>query len=243
MRRPPLSHPRIIRCYPLSLHTDAAKKRVELRFLMNPVRFEPSEIDRGRIGSVVCERTNLVGEPFHQKPVGTNVMESLPADLVLVSIGYRGMPLEGMEEEEPGLFDDKRGIVNNVNGKVAGDNNLFVTGWIKRGPAGIIGTNISDARETVASVMEYIESGGVDVRRRRPPKDAQQQRASSAGRAGLAKILRGRSHVSWPQYKKIDAAETDRARLRNDAQPREKFLTVDKMMEAAAGGSWGGAPP
>jgi hypothetical protein len=49
--------------------------------------------------------------------------------------------------------------------------------------------------------------------------------------------------VSWPQYKKIDAAETDRARLRNVAQPREKFLTVDEMMEAAAGGSRGGAPP
>ncbi len=73
--------------------------------------------------------------------------------------------------------------------------------------------------------------------------DAQQQRASSAGRAGLAKILRGRSHVSWSQYKKIDAAETDRSRLRNDAQPREKFLTVDEMMEAAAGGSRGGSPP
>ena len=229
---------------PSPLHTDTAKKRVELRFLMNPIRFEPSEIDRGRIGSVVCERTNLVGEPFHQRPVGTNVTESMPADLVLVSIGYRGMPLGGMEEE-PGLFDDRRGIVNNVNGKVAGDNNLFVTGWIKRGPAGIIGTNISDARETVASVMEYIESGGVDVRRR-PPEDAQQQqhqRASSAGRAGLAEILRGRPHVSWPQYKKIDAAETDRGRLRNDAQPREKLLTVDEMMEAAAGVSRGGVPP
>ena len=206
---------------------------------MNPVRFEPSDDDPGRIGSVVCERTDLVGGPFHQKPVGTGVTETIPADLVLVSIGYRGMPLGGMEGE-PGLFDDRRGVVNHVNGKVAGDNNLFVTGWIKRGPSGIIGTNISDARETVASVMEYIESGGADARRRRRPTedDARQRGAPSArgGRAALAEILRGRSYVSWPQYRKIDAAETDRGRLRNDSQPREKFLTVDEMMEAAGGG-------
>jgi adrenodoxin-NADP+ reductase len=202
---------------------------VELRFLMNPIRLESSDSDGGRIGRVVCERTSLVGDPFDQKIIGTSATESMPADLVLISIGYMGMPLEGMEDDR--LFDDTRGVVANVNGKVVGENNLFVTGWIKRGPTGIIGTNISDAKETVASVMEYIESGGVVGSR----DDKRLQRgASSAGRAGLVEILHGRTaYISWSQYLKINAAETDRGGLRNDAQPREKLLTVDGMLAAA----------
>ncbi|KAL3815996.1 hypothetical protein ACHAXA_010656 [Cyclostephanos tholiformis] len=208
--------------------SDAAK-RVELRFLMKPIRLESSDSDGGRIGRVVFERASLVGDPFDQKIVGTSVTESMPADLVLVSIGYRGMPLEGMDDD--GLFDDTRGVVANVNGKVVGENNLFVTGWIKRGPTGIIGTNISDAKETVASVMEYIESGGVVG----PRDDERRQReASSVGRVGLVQILHGRTtYISWSQYLTIDATETDHDRLRNNAQPREKLLTVDDMLAMA----------
>ena len=193
---------------------------------MNPIRLESRDGDCGRIGRVVCERTSLVGDPFEQRIIGMGATESMHADLVLISIGYMGMPLEGMEDD--GLFDDAKGVVANVNGKVVGENNLFVTGWIKRGPTGIIGTNISDAKETVASVMEYIESGGIV----RPRDDAESR---SAGRAGLVEILRGRntSYVSWSQYLKINAAETDRGGLRNDAQPREKLLTVDGMLAAA----------
>ena len=111
-----------------------SNKHVEIRFLMNPICLEPNDSNRKQVGSVVCERAKLEGEPFHQKSVGTNKTETMPADLVLVSIGYKGMPLEGMNELE--VFDDDRGIVLNVNGKVAGDNNMFVTGWIKRAPTG-----------------------------------------------------------------------------------------------------------
>ena len=188
---------------------------------MNPIRFEPNDHDGDRVGRVIFERTNLVGDPFDQKSMGTNVTETMPADLVIVSIGYRGMPLEGMED---GAFDDQRGVIANVNGKVAGENNLFVTGWIKRGPSGIIGTNISDAKETVASVMEYIDSEDV-------VRPSNSRRGGSSGRVGLVEILQ-RPYVSWPRYLKIDAVETDRIRLRNDAQPREKLLTVDEMLKA-----------
>lgn len=108
-------------CYAPSPDT---AKRVELRFLLNPVRLEADERNGERIGAVVCERTTLEGAPFRQQPVGTNDTETLPADLVLVSIGYRGMTLEGMDEE---LFDSQRGVVANDHGKVVGENNLFVT--------------------------------------------------------------------------------------------------------------------
>lgn len=200
-------------------------KQVELRFLMNPIRLEPSDYNGKRVGRVVCERTNLVGDPFDQKSVGTGITELMSADLVLVSIGYRGMPLTG--SEDLGLFDDRHSVVSNEHGKVVGNNNLFVTGWIKRGPTGIIGTNISDAKETVASVMEFVFSGDV-VRTRNS-----QETSVSRGRTGLARILQHSHVVSWPQFLKIDAAEVDRRRLRNDAQPREKLLTIDGMLKVA----------
>ncbi|KAL7538996.1 hypothetical protein ACHAXR_008939 [Thalassiosira sp. AJA248-18] len=205
-----------------SSNSDAAKQ-VELRFLMNPVRIDPNDSNSDRVGCVICERTKLEGEPFKQKPVGTNETETMPADLVLVSIGYKGMPLEGMNELQ--LFDSQKGIVANDHGKVAGGDNLFVTGWIKRGPTGIIGTNIMDAKDTVGSVMKSIDSGSVQ------PSDL------IKGRVGLDEHLQlqGVHAITWHQFLNIEAAETDRNRLRSDVQPREKIVSLKEMLDAASG--------
>lgn len=56
------------------------------------------------------------------------------------------------------MFDARNGVVVSSHGSVRGDNNLFVVGWIKRGPAGIM-----DAKETVASIIEYINDNGRNV--------------------------------------------------------------------------------
>jgi adrenodoxin-NADP+ reductase len=200
---------------------DAAKS-VEIRFLLNPTQLAPNESNLSTVGHVVCERTRLEGEPGKQRPVGTGEMEKLPADLVLVSIGYRGMPLEGMEEL--GFFDSASSIVKNNHGKLPGENNLFVTGWIKRGPTGIIGTNIMDAKETVNSVMKYLETSipvtGVETR----------------GREGLNDHLstNGVEAVDWNKFLRIVSAEIDTSRLRSEEQPREKILSVSEMLKAAS---------
>ena len=55
---------------------------VHLRFLLNPIRFDPDPDDDRRLGSVVCERTQLQGEPGSQKAIGTGELESIPAHLV-----------------------------------------------------------------------------------------------------------------------------------------------------------------
>jgi adrenodoxin-NADP+ reductase len=203
---------------------NSSTKQVELRFLLNPIRLESSEVDNSRVGRVICERTKLVGDPFDQKSVGTEIIETLSADLVLVSIGYRGLPLAGLDDL--GHFDDRKGIVSNEHGKVLGDNNLFVTGWIKRGPTGIIGTNISDAKETVASVIKYVDSGYVQ---KKDPSTV------VTGRAGLAAILHSSQieTVCWHRFCKIDAFEVDRSRCRNNNQPREKLVTIDDMLNVA----------
>jgi adrenodoxin-NADP+ reductase len=61
---------------------DTSSKEVHLRFLMNPVRYEPKEDDPTSLGSVVCERTLLEGKPDEQKAVGTGTYETLAAQLV-----------------------------------------------------------------------------------------------------------------------------------------------------------------
>ena len=80
------------------------------------------------------------------------------------------------------MFDEKKGIVRNTHGRVDDDKKggLYVSGWLKRGPSGIIGTNITDAKDTVASIIKDIEDETIRY---------QENNASMKGRAGLDKIL------------------------------------------------------
>ncbi|RPA65875.1 4Fe-4S dicluster domain-containing protein [Gordonia oryzae] len=92
------------------------------------------------------------------RPDGT--CEVLDAGLVLTSIGYRGRPVPGLP------FDDAAGVVPHSAGRVIADSStgdampgMYVTGWIKRGPSGFIGTNKSDSAETVRSLVDDLENG------------------------------------------------------------------------------------
>lgn len=130
------------------------------------------------------------------------------------------------------MFDERKGVVRNDHGRVHadGDNEgscnapLYVSGWLKRGPSGIIGTNITDAKDTVASIMEDAMSGkihlscDVDVNK---------------GRDGLDTLLEQRNikKVDWSGYEKIDLTEKDPSRLRSSKQPREKITSVEEMLE------------
>ncbi|MBA4022166.1 MAG: 4Fe-4S ferredoxin [Gordonia sp.] len=87
----------------------------------------------------------------------TGRTETVEAGLVLTSIGYKGV-------EVPGLpFDHVRGVIPNEAGRVVGDNGpmtgVYVTGWIKRGPSGFIGTNKADSAETVSQLRADLEAG------------------------------------------------------------------------------------
>ena len=92
--------------------------------------------------------------------VDTGEHEHLDVDLIVRSVGYRGLALPGVP------FDESRGVIPNLDGRVLGDDDapiagLYVAGWIKRGPSGIIGTNKKCAVQTVGSLMEDVESGSV----------------------------------------------------------------------------------
>ena len=98
--------------------------------------------------------------------VGTGDYETIPAQLVFRSVGYRGSALDGLP------FDERRGVIPNVDGRVLGDGvvgeqgrplpGTYVAGWIKRGPSGVIGTNKADAMQSVTALLEDYDAGLLD---------------------------------------------------------------------------------
>ncbi|KUN41994.1 NADP oxidoreductase [Streptomyces longwoodensis] len=123
----------------------AARRRIRLRFFLRPVELLARD---GRVAAVRFERTAPDG---HGGATGTGRFEEIEAQLVLRSVGYRGVPLEGLP------FDPARGTVPHRAGRVlrgvAVAPGEYVAGWIKRGPTGVIGTNRPCAKETVASLL------------------------------------------------------------------------------------------
>ena len=196
---------------------------VQLRFLLNPIRLEADPSDPTRLARVVCERTRLEGEAGQQKAVGTGEIETIPAQLALVSIGYKGVALPGLEP----WFDEQRGILKNERGRVDGPSStlgagLYTSGWLKRGPSGIIGTNIGDAKDTVNTIMNDLES------------IVQCKNEQTAGGVVDLKALLASRHVQvvdWEGYQQIDAKE--RSTKRSEKQPREKIADLQQLIKVA----------
>jgi NADPH-dependent glutamate synthase beta subunit-like oxidoreductase len=163
----------------------------------------------------------LTGEAGKQSATGTKEFETIPASLVLVSIGYKGVPLPGTEP----WFDDDRGTIRNDHGRVDGPTKqlggLYTSGWIKRGPHGIIGTNIVDAKETVATIM-------ADIKEPIVPKCT-----GVDGYMDLLELLRHRGVrvVDWQGYRRIEVKE--RSMRRSEHQPREKIVNLEDQLTAA----------
>jgi ferredoxin--NADP+ reductase len=131
--------------------------------------------------------------------------------MVLRSVGYQSVPLAGVP------FDERNYVVPNEAGRVIGPDGQplpgeYVSGWLKRGPTGVIGTNKSDAAETVRSLLADLAGGP-------GPDDVQVPRAgllkmpagSPQGESPLRAVLaeRGVRHVSYDDWLGIETAEKE----------------------------------
>ncbi len=160
-------------------------------------------LGQDRVDGVEVERTRLEGG----KPVGTGELYTIPANIVVVCIGYQTSPIPGVP------FDESAGRFANTDGRVLPG--LYCVGWARRGPSGTIGTNRPDGFSVVERIAEDIGDG--------------QGKQGGAGFDVLA-TERELSIVRFRDWKKIEEAETGRAR---DGAPREKFVDVAAMIAAS----------
>ncbi|RJL26656.1 NADP oxidoreductase [Bailinhaonella thermotolerans] len=127
-------------------------RRLDVRFWLRPVEI----LGEGRVEALRLERTRL---DETGRVVGTGEFETLEVGMVLRSVGYRSVPLPGVP------FDERTSTVPNSEGRVLGADGepvpgQYVAGWLKRGPTGVIGTNKSDAAETVRSLLADVTPRG-----------------------------------------------------------------------------------
>src|SRR5262249_17299333 len=102
----------------------------------------------GKVERIVLGRNELVtDERGRVAAKDTGAREELSVELVVRSVGYRGVPTPGLP------FDDKTATIPNTGGRVDGSRNEYVVGWIKRGPTGVIGTNKKDSQDTVDTLL------------------------------------------------------------------------------------------
>ena len=124
-----------------------ASRRLHLHFWARPTELVAGE--DGRVAAIRWERTEPDGEGGAR---GTGEFRELAVQAVYRAVGYFGSPLP----EIP--FDAGRGIIPNHEGQVVDEDGglvpgVYATGWIKRGPVGLIGHTKSDAMETVSHVL------------------------------------------------------------------------------------------
>ncbi|NLP84717.1 FAD-dependent oxidoreductase [Microbacterium sp. CFH 90308] len=140
-----------------------ASRRLHLHFYHSPVEV----LGEDRVEGLRFERTEPTGEGNGVR--GTGEYREIAVQQVYRAVGYYGTPVV----DAP--FDERAGVVPNVEGRVrdavvTGDAGapvipgLYATGWIKRGPVGLIGHTKSDAMETIAHLVADVEDGAVPAR-------------------------------------------------------------------------------
>jgi len=189
-----------------------AQRRLHLHFFSAPIEILEQD---GKVSGIKIERTQLDGTG-NVKPTGE--FREFPIQAVYRAVGYFGSELS----EVP--FDEKAGVIPNDKGRVLDSDGkhiqgVYATGWIKRGPVGLIGHTKSDAIETIAQIIEDKNNWW---------------KPASPSEDSVTELLTSRKidFVGWPEWLRIDAEEKRlgeaQERERIKLVEREDFLTVAK---------------
>ena len=196
-----------------------ASRRLHLHFYAKPVEIVGD--DEGRVSAFRYERTRPDGQGGVE---GTGEMRDVPVQAVYRAVGYFGSPLDGIP------FDERRGVIPNHEGQVMDDDNqivpgVYATGWIKRGPVGLIGHTKSDAMETVSHVIR---------------DQASWWQPSELGPDAVPELLtaRGVEFTDLDGWHRLDEHEQalgaahEHERVRVKVVPRDEMVRVSRADEA-----------
>jgi ferredoxin--NADP+ reductase len=188
-------------------------RRVHFRFLISPVEIVAGP--DGKIQAVRCEHNRLVRtESGDMRAVGTGEFETIPAGMVLRSVGYRSVPLPEVPfNQRSGTFPNNDGRILDEQGNVVP--RLYVVGWAKRGPTGVIGTNKPDAIDTVQQMI-------ADAPTQTPAPDPDPQ--------AIVRLLQERDvgYVTEDEWNTINDAELRAGKAQG--RPRVKFVSREAML-------------
>ena len=160
-------------------------RTMTFQFLATPIAIK----GEGKVEEVLFQRT------------GGEETFSVKCGLVITAIGYEAASIEGIPYE--------RGKVVNVDGYVS--ENLFVVGWAKRGPSGVIGTNKSDAADVMKLLVSKLDE----------PKNA----------GDITEIISHNKVVTQLHWEQINAAEV--AAGEPLGKPRRKFVSRASLLSEA----------
>lgn len=159
-------------------------RTMTFQFLATPVEIKGN----GKVEEVVFQKT------------GSDEKFSIGCGLVITAIGYEAAPLAGIEYD--------KGKVRNTDGRVK--ENLYVVGWAKRGPSGVIGTNKSDAADVMKLLVEDLKA----------PKDA----------GDINDLLGAHKVITQTHWENINATEISRGeplgKPRKKAADRNELLSL-----------------
>ena len=160
-------------------------RTMKFQFLATPIEIKGAN----RVEEVVFKKT------------GTDETFSIKCGLVITAIGYEAASLEGIPYE--------KGRVVNIDGRV--QENLYVVGWAKRGPSGVIGTNKSDAADVMKLLVEDLKA----------PKSA----------GDVLEIIAHNKVVTQMHWQAINEAEI--AAGEPVGKPRRKAVTREELFKHA----------
>ena len=159
------------------------ERTMKFQFLATPKEIRGT----GKVEEIVFTKT------------GTEEEFSIKCGLVITAIGYEAIPLAGIPY--------KNGKVVNTDGRV--EENLYVVGWAKRGPSGVIGTNKSDSSDVMKLLVE-------DLKEPKPQSD-------------ISDLLSGVTIVSQGNWEAINAAEVAAGEAKG--KPRVKSIAREDLLE------------
>jgi len=200
-------------------HQPTGKSRkLYIRFLVSPVELYGDA--SGRVNKMRLVRNVLYkSDTGTISPKPTDQFEELEVGLVFRSVGYRGVPLPDVP------FNDKWGVILNEKGRVIDPNTKqpsvgqYTSGWIKRGPSGVIGTNKPDSVETATCMLEDLQKGAT-------------LQPSQPDAANIDALVRERQPqlFTFADWKALDKLEV--AKGQAQGRPRVKFTCVQDMLAA-----------
>ncbi|KAJ5175823.1 uncharacterized protein N7482_001700 [Penicillium canariense] len=230
-----------------------ATKSWSLDFLLSPDSLHWSPMHPYRLTHAKFSRNELdPADPYNPTSKvtpkylssGKRAMVNLPSSVFFRSVGYKSLPLPGLEDL--GIeFDSHRGIIPNDGfGRVkslsgSGESHklpdgslishlpgLYCAGWVKRGPTGVIASTMTDAFTTADSLMKDLADHNGSGSLLRAP-----EQSSGLGWDGVkpeaARL--GLRPTSWQDWQRIDAAERERGQRKGKV--RDKFGRIEEMLE------------